>query len=419
MDTTIDHHDRAAPASDPVTAATQTIPRSGLALLERMLVRRLDGLRSGDLSLTFPSGRRITVHGSEPGPSAVVTINSMALLRRVLVSGDLGLAEAFVADEWRTPDLLNVLAFGVANEAALAGLCGPSRLMRWACRAFHARNANTRRGSRRNISAHYDLGNAFYEHWLDRTMTYSSALFEDPAEPLADAQERKYRRMAELIGLGAGDRILEIGCGWGGFAEYAARTYGCTILCLTLSVEQAAYARQRMKDHGLEDRVEIRIQDYRDVEGTFDKIVSIEMFEAVGEAYWPTYLDALSRRLKRGGKAALQIITIDDAYFEQYRRTPDFIQRHVFPGGMLPGPAAFERATAAAGLTIADRFFFGASYAETLRRWNEAFERNWQHIRDIGFDDAFFRLWHYYLRYCEVGFESGRTDVGHFVLQHR
>lgn len=384
--------------------------------LERQLVRRLEAVEHGALAITFPSERRCVVRGRKGGTEAAVTIHTLGLLWRLAVSGELGAAEGYLAGEWDTPDLMALMTFVAENEEALSGLFRQSWFMQQANRLAHAMNNNTKSGSRRNIAAHYDLGNAFYGRWLDRTMTYSAAVFDRSDEPLDVAQHRKYRRLAEAIDLKAGDRVLEIGCGWGGFAEYAACEIGCSLVCLTLSAEQAAFARQRMEKAGIGDRVEIRLQDYRDVKGTFDKVVSIEMFEAVGEAYWPAFFDGLRQRLKPGGKAAMQVITIDEEAFDIYRRRPDFIQRYIFPGGMLPSPTAFEVAARKSSLTLTDTSFHGASYAETLRRWRQAFRRAWPEICPLGFDDRFYRMWLYYLAYCETGFENGRIDVGHFIL---
>jgi cyclopropane-fatty-acyl-phospholipid synthase len=286
-------------------------------------------------------------------------------------------------------------------------------------RLYHLLHANTRRGSRRNIAAHYDLGNDFYRLWLDQSMTYSAAIFESMDEPLVAAQERKYQRLAEKIGLCDGDSVLEIGCGWGGFAEYAARHFDCTILCLTLSQEQADFATARIKDAGLEKQVEIRIQDYRDVGGEFDKIVSIEMFEAVGEANWPTYFDTVRQRLKADGKAGIQTITIADSAFAGYRKNTDFIQRYIFPGGMLANPTRFIAIADRLGLQNDDSFFFGDSYAETMRRWDHGFRAAWPKIAALGFDDRFYRMWRYYMCYCEAGFVHGHIDVGQFVLTRK
>ena len=372
----------------------------------------------GQLTVTFPSGRSETFDGAKPGRNAQLNIHDMRVVNRLISAGDLGLAESFIAGEWSTPNLSAIMRFGLANEQALGKTLQKTTLHRFFDRVQHARHSNTRRGSRRNIAAHYDLGNDFYSHWLDPDMTYSSALFESLDEPLAPAQRRKYLRLAAQLDLKPDDRVLEIGCGWGGFAEIAARDFGCYVVALTLSREQAAYARDRLARAGLSDRVEVRLQDYRDVQGDFDKIASIEMFEAVGEQYWSAYFDTLRERLAPGGKAALQIITMDDDYFEDYRRNPEFIQRFIFPGGMLPGPSVFQQAAEAASLEITDHFTFGRSYGETLRRWDMAFQNAWPKIKPLGFDDRFYRMWRYYLCYCEVGFDTGRINVAHFTLNH-
>lgn len=403
--------------SDAIPTTHPASPQARAGIRERMLHQALGQLRVGRLHVTLPNGTRFTAEGDTPGPEATVRIRNWRLVNRMILGGDIGVAEAYMSGDWDSPDLGAVLDLGLRNDHAMTELFHRPWPVRLLNRIRHALHANTPRGSRRNIAAHYDLGNAFYEQWLDGTMSYSSALFETFDEPMADAQYRKYERLARVLDLQPGDHVLEIGCGWGGFAEIAARDFGCQVTCLTLSTEQAAYARDRMRRLRLDDRVDIRIQDYRAVEGTFDKIASIEMFEAVGEAYWPVYLDTLKARLAPGGRAGLQIITIDDDAFESYRRTPDFIQRYIFPGGMLPGPRAFEAAVNGSGLTISDRFFFGPSYAETLRRWDADFLDAWPKIERLGFDERFRRMWHYYLKYCEAGFDTGRIDVAQFVIE--
>ena len=403
------------PSASIPHGATRTRGRV-IGFRERLLARMLGQVSAGRLAVILPSGRKASYGGIAEGPEAALQIHHPRLVTRLLSGGDIGFAEGYMAGDWDSPDLTELFKLALANEHALTGVGSPSLVNRVLNRLLHALRANTRRGSRRNIAAHYDLGNAFYGLWLDRTMTYSSALFDRMDEPLEQAQMRKYRRLAEMLELAPGDHVLEIGCGWGGFAEIAARDFGCKVVCLTLSTEQAAYVRTRLAQAGLADRVEVRLQDYRDATGTFDKIASIEMFEAVGEAYWSVYMETLRARLKPGGRAALQVITIDEAWFASYRHNPDFIQRYVFPGGMLPSPGAFAQAAFAAGLEVAEKHFFGASYAETIRRWDSAFTANWESIRKQGFDDRFLRLWRYYLAYCTVGFDHGRIDVGQFLL---
>lgn len=282
-------------------------------------------------------------------------------------------------------------------------------------RLRHGLNRNSRRGSRANIAFHYDLGNDFYRLWLDRSMTYSSAIFADPQEALAQAQVRKYRRLLDSLEAKPGDHILEIGCGWGGFAELAARE-GYRITGLTLSREQLDFARQRIEAAGLSDRVELRLQDYRDLRGQFDHVVSIEMFEAVGEAYWSTYFDTVYRVLRPGGRAALQVITIDERVFDSYRRNADFIQLYIFPGGMLPSVSRFNRAAEQAGLRPGEQAFFGRDYAETLRRWHRQVVAHAEVLPALGYDERFLRTWRYYLSYCEAGFATGRTDLMQALL---
>jgi len=404
-------------ASNAAKAAQIEPKAHRLSLSERVFSRWFERVRVGQLTVLFPSDARQVFGGAEAGPQALIRIRNLRLAFRMLVSGDIGFAEGYMEGDWDTPDLNAVFTLGVLNARTLSKALAPSWSARLVNRVRHLRRANTKEGSRRNIAAHYDLGNAFYGHWLDETMSYSAALFDNMDETHAQAQRRKYLRLAKALDLRPGDRVLEIGCGWGGFAEIAAAEFGCEVVGLTLSTEQAAFAKARMAHAGLADRVDIRVQDYRDVTGTFDKIVSIEMFEAVGMENWPTYFEVLDRRLKPGGRAALQVITIADGSFESYRQNPDFIQLYIFPGGMLPGPSAFGRAVSEAGLKISDEFYFGKSYAESLRRWDHAFRENWPQIQAHAFDRRFYRMWRYYLCYCEVGFDHDRIDVAQFVIE--
>jgi len=298
-----------------------------------------------------------------------------------------------------------------SNFDRLARLVDGNPLMRALNALAHALNRNSRKGSRRNIHAHYDLGNDFYSLWLDPSMTYSSALFTSPEQSLEAAQHHKYATLARDMDLQAGHHALEIGCGWGGFAEFAAKTVGAKVTAITISKAQAEFARKRLFEQGLAERAEIKLIDYRDLEGRFDRIASIEMFEAVGEAYWPAYFDRIRRVLAPGGRAGLQIITIRDDLFDEYRKRSDFIKRYVFPGGMLPSETKLRAATQAAGLSYGAVRRFGVDYADTLRQWAERFEAAWPDIKAQGFDEQFRRLWRFYLCYCEAGFRTGRTDV--------
>ncbi len=387
-------------------------PGLGWALLDRLFAP----LERGRLTIVAPDGRTRSFGDAAEGTGATVRLHSWRPLLRLALHGDTALAESYMAGEWDSPDLAAVLALGMCNLDALATTLAARPALVWAHRLGHRLQANTRAGSRRNIRAHYDLGNAFYARWLDESMTYSAALFARRDEALDEAQRRKYLRLARSLKLAPGDEVLEIGCGWGGFAEIAAGVFGCRVVALTLSREQADFARRRLARAGLADRVEVRLQDYRDVEGRFDKIASIEMFEAVGEENWRLYFDTIRRRLAPGGCAALQAITIADAAYPHYRRNPDFIQRHIFPGGMLASERLFTEAARGAGLELRETFHFGADYAETLRRWHAAFNASWPEIESLGFDDRFRRMWNYYLRYCEVGFDAGHIDVAHYLL---
>lgn len=388
-----------------------------LKMLELLASRYFSKVQKGRLSVEFPSGAYNEFEGSEPGPHAFIKMKSFRLLPRMLLCGDLGMAESFMAGEWSTTDLAELLKLGSINSSALKQVYVKTWIARSLDRIRHSQRRNTPSGSRRNIAAHYDLGNNFYYKWLDQTMSYSSALFEKYNEPIEVAQRRKYLRIAERLGLKPGQRVLEIGCGWGGFAEIAAAEFGCNVVGITISNEQAAFANARMASLQLSEKVEIRLQDYRDVEGGFDKIVSIEMFEAVGAEYWQTYLDVLARCLKPGGQAALQIITIENDRFASYYNDPEFIQRYIFPGGMLPSPNVLGKALSQAKLKITNAFYFGKSYAETLRRWDQTFQAHWPEIKKLGFDERFYRMWRYYFCYCEVGFDQGVIDVGQFVIE--
>lgn len=381
-----------------------------------VMKRLVNKLQHGSLEVTFPDGTGHSVVAGD-GPVAKLQIHRWRFVRRIMTNGDLGIAESYMDGDWSTDSLSDLINLGIANLDAYRPNHFIASLISFFGLLTHRRNANTLHGSKRNIAFHYDLGNEFYSAWLDPSMTYSSALFEDGDNDMSAAQDRKYRRLAESLNLQPGDRVLEIGCGWGGFAEVAARDYGAQVVGLTLSAEQKKYADDRMKRAGLSQQVEIRLQDYRHVEGQFDKIVSIEMFEAVGEENWPVYFNIVKERLAPGGSAALQIITIDQSLFPSYRRRIDFIQRYIFPGGMLPSHEALSREINRQGLTLTDRHFFGISYARTLEQWRDRFSAAWPQISKLGFDQRFKRMWLFYLCYCEGGFRAGRINVGHFMLK--
>ena len=365
----------------------------------------------GSVTLVMPTGEEVCVHGAEPGPDARLIIHDFRFIRRALAAGDIGFAEAYMAGEFDTPDLPDLLCVFAANWNRLHHVTMGNPLSWTINRIRHAFRPNSREGARKNIHAHYDLGNAFYSRWLDPTMTYSSAKYETPGQSLAQAQTAKYRALAQSMDLQSGQSVLEIGCGWGGFAEFAAREVGAKVTAITISEEQYAFARQRMFDAGLNERADIRLVDYRDVEGRFDRVASIEMFEAVGERYWPSYFNKVNETLKPGGQAGLQVITIRDEYFEEYRSRADFIQKYIFPGGMLPSEERLKKVTDKAGFiwTKIDRF--GQDYADTLAQWQTSFDAAWAGIRPLGFDERFRKLWKFYLSYCEAGFRTERTNV--------
>ncbi|HKT53489.1 MAG TPA: cyclopropane-fatty-acyl-phospholipid synthase family protein [Caulobacteraceae bacterium] len=365
----------------------------------------------GSLTLALPSGREIPIRGSQPGPDARIEIRDFRCLRRMLAAGDIGFAEGHIAGEWESPDVTSVLESAALHFDRLEKLVDGNPLMRAVNRLKHALRPNTREGARKNIHAHYDLGNAFYRRWLDPSMTYSSAVFERPGQSLADAQRNKYASLARGMGLQAGHEVLEIGCGWGGFAAFAAGEVGARVTGVTISREQYDFARKRLFEEGLAEKVDIRLTDYRDVDGAFDRVASIEMFEAVGERYWPSYFQKVRDALKPGGRAGLQVITIRDELFEHYRSRADFIQKYVFPGGMLGAEERLRRETDRVGLAWTNLNRFGLDYAETLKQWAERFEAAWTDIELLGFDERFRRLWRYYLSYCEAGFRTGRTNV--------
>jgi cyclopropane-fatty-acyl-phospholipid synthase len=373
-------------------------------------------LEWGSLELTLPNGQKLLVRGREPGKHAQVQIKNYRCLLRLMRAANVGWAEGYIADEWDSPDVEALLEVMARNADRMSDLYETSAWAKLADRILHLFNANTRAGAKRNIIAHYDLGNAFYQRWLDPSMTYSSAKFEKPDDDLSAAQRNKYLTLAKRIGLKPEHTLLEIGCGWGGFAEFVAKEIGCRVTGITISPQQFAFARQRLFKQGLAEKADIRLEDYRDTKGTFDRIASIEMFEAVGERYWPAYFDKIRDSLAPLGQAGLQIITIDERYFSAYRTSVDFIQKYVFPGGMLPSMQELRDQVSRAGLSWREEATFGLDYAQTLAQWRDRFLGAWDDIRTLGFDDRFKRLWNYYLSYCEAGFRAGSVDVTQIAL---
>ena len=374
-------------------------------------------LGSGRLDFVLPDGRRFRIEGARPGPSAELTIHNDDLFARLIREGDLGFCDAYLDGWWTTPDLqafLDLIQMP-ENNVVNDGFPGMKLLRAYERMRFWLQS-NSKRQSRKNISYHYDLGNDFYRLWLDDSMTYSSAIYRTGQESLEAAQEAKYASIVDQMGAKAGDHVLEIGCGWGGFAEYAASKRGLRVTCLTISQAQYDYAVDRISRAGLSDRVEFKLQDYRDERGRYDGIASIEMFEAVGEAYWPTYFNTLRNCLKPGKNATLQIITVPDHRWKTYRKSVDFIQKYIFPGGMLPSPARLGEEAAKAGLSVRGSIEFGESYSLTLRRWHETFNAQWEKIAAYGFDDRFRRMWNFYLTSCAGAFRGGNCDVIQFTV---
>jgi cyclopropane-fatty-acyl-phospholipid synthase len=368
-------------------------------------------VRSGSITLTLPSGEMARLGQNQGGPEAALTFTNLKIFWKALRRGSIGFAEAYMAGDVTSPDLGRVFRFFLANKSALNSAGRGHFRVRLQDKIWHRLRNNTRTGSRRNIAAHYDLGNAFYTPWLDASMTYSSALYVEPKQNLEAAQQHKLDAIVAALDIKPGQRVLEIGCGWGALSERLARE-GCHVTAVTVSEEQLAFARARISDAGLADRAQIEFCDYRDLQGQYDRIVSIEMIEAVGEKHWPSYFAALSRHLVPGGHAIIQAITISPEIFANYRAKADFIQRFIFPGGMLPTEAEMAGHGDAAGLRYAALRTFGDSYAETLRAWRVRFDAAWPALTRLGFDERFRRMWIYYLSYCEAGFDHGSTNVG-------
>ena len=376
--------------------------------------------RRGAITIYFPNGKSRTFGNPATGQQAVLRINNYGVVTKTLVRGTVGFAQSYMDGDAEIDDLTEMFRYFLQNRDVLDTTAdGKQGAFRRASQdlAFHMSRQNSKEGSKRNISEHYDLGNDFYGQWLDPSMTYSSALFTSEDQTLEEAQHQKYRRIADAAGLTAGSSVLEIGCGWGGFAETAARDYGAEVYGITLSAEQLKFATDRMARQGLGNLVSLNLQDYRDTKGQFDHIASIEMIEAVGEAHWPTYFQAVHDRLKPGGTAAIQAITIDENDFENYKAGPDFIQRFIFPGGMLLTKQAMREQGERVGLILEHVETFRHSYARTLKLWAERFEERWSEIAKLGYDDEFRRKWLYYLSYCEAGFLEGSIDVG--IYQYR
>lgn len=404
--------------AEPLTAENIARFIRGLPARAQMTLRALISMKYGSITVKIPDGRVFRVDGQKAGPNASVVLHNWNLPQRAFVRGTIGVAESYMDGDWDSPDVTGFLELFLVNmDLGDKYATGGRGIFYFVEKIRYWLNINTRRQSKKNISAHYDLGNAFYEQWLDPTMTYSSALYQSGANDLQSAQIAKYRALAEATGIGPDDHVLEIGCGWGGFAEFAAREIGCKVTGLTISREQLTYAQKRIAKAGLSDKVDLKFQDYRDETGRYDRIVSIEMLEAVGEKYWSAYFRKLRECLKDGGTAGIQAITISAQVFPVYKRQPDFIQRYVFPGGMLPTTDHLEEHSRLAGFSLIDHRAFAADYARTLAEWRERFWARWESIKPLGFDDRFKRLWEFYLYYCEAGFRAENINVRQLVYR--
>ncbi len=374
-------------------------------------------LKIGSMSFALPDGRQFHSKGKEPGPHGEIIVRNNDLFARILREGDLGFCEAYMDGWFDTPDLQSLMdVILINNDSVGRGFPGQG-LIKYYERFRHWMNRNTKEQAAKNISYHYDLGNEFYSAWLDETMTYSSALYKLPNESLERAQKNKYASIIDRMGAGEGDHVLEVGCGWGGFAEYAAGVRRAKVTGITISKEQHDFAKARMQREGLNEKVEIVMRDYRDETGTYDGLASIEMFEAVGEKFWPGYFDMVKGRLNPGATASIQIITIADKLFPYYRKNVDFIQKYVFPGGMLPSPSALRDQTKMAGLEFTGSIEFGESYSDTLRIWHRVFNERWDDIQKLGFDDRFKRMWDFYLTCCASCFKAGTCDVTQIAIR--
>lgn len=398
------------------TVLTQSLKVTKPNWLEKLLLTKLSPLLNkeiGTLKLTLPSGYSCRLGQNEP--EADVKLHNYRPLLRLFMGGINGWSESYIAGEWQSNNLTQLVLWALSYEKSLSKFSKASFVTETLHNIYHWQRDNSLKGSRKNISAHYDLGNDFYSLWLDKSMTYSAALYASPDQSLIEAQENKYSRILGMLDTKPGEHIVEIGCGWGSFAKHAAQA-GHRVHGVTLSKEQLRWAQEQIKSQYLDEQVHLSLTDYRDLNHQYDHVVSIEMFEAVGEKHWDTYFNTLKRVLKPGGKAALQVISIDDERFQNYRKQADFIQRYIFPGGMLPSVEVLKHKLEEHGFELLEMQLFGKDYARTLREWSSSFIQNWDKIKPLGFDEEFYRLWRYYLAYCEGGFEQGSIDVGLYLI---
>ena len=382
-----------------------------MSVWQKTLEKMLQSLTLGEIKVTFPDGSSKLFKGSRKGPTTDVCFLTEKSIKDTILGGSLGFCEGVIDGNINSSSMSDLIEIGGYQESGLNTSGKGYYLFKLINKVFHLFNRNSIKRARKNISAHYDLGNDFYKLWLDESMTYSSAYFGEKKISLKEAQENKYKQISKIVDLAKDDNVLEIGCGWGGFAEYAAKNYKSIITAITISKEQFEFTKQRINNAKLSKLVNTRLIDYRKVKGSFDRIISIEMIEAVGEQYWPIYFKQIKNLLKPKGTAAIQVITIDDKFFDNYRKFPDFIQKYIFPGGMLPSMKALEDPINNSGLKIDKVNSFGIDYASTLSIWRNQFNKSWPRIKKLGFDEKFYRMWNLYFSYCEGGFRSGCIDV--------
>ena len=384
-------------------------------MFKNLLGQFLGDLDRGSIKFVFDDGYNFSFNGKHAGPDAIIHIHSIKFIRRLITRGYLGLAEGYIAKDWSTSSLSSVFEFGTANENVLVSKLSGKIIENIADKIKYLKRKNTISGSKKNIADHYDLGNEFFASWLDPTLTYSSGIYDDfETTSLEHAQINKFRRIANTLNLKKGQKVLEIGCGWGGFLEFAASEIGVNITALTISEAQYRFVKNRIDSNNISQNATVILEDYRHHKGSYDKIVSIEMLEAVGEQYWQEYFSLIANNLVKGGEALLQVITIPDDIFAAYRKNVDFIQKYIFPGGMLIPPSRISQHSSLAGLKGQEFYYFNLSYSKTLDTWRETFMSSWDQIKKLGFDENFKRMWEYYLAYTSAGFKSGLTGVGHF-----
>ena len=371
----------------------------------------------GSISVYYEKKKIFFHRGVLPGPSAQIRLLKKKCLDDFFLKGDLGWAESYIESNWESSNLSDFLEWGAKNFHEFSKYIRGKWFIILYLRLKHYLNRNSKIGSKKNISFHYDLGNSFYEKWLDKSMTYSSGMFKKESDDLYNAQLNKYRNLAKITDIKNNDKVLEVGCGWGGFSCFLAKNFSADVTAITISKKQYEKVKEKVFKEKLTEKINVKLTDYREIKGLYDKIVSIEMFEAVGEKYWSKYFEVLGNNLKYNGAIGLQTITIEDKFFKKYRKFPDFIQTYIFPGGMLPSIEEMSKVLKSKGLSIEKKQMFGNDYAKTLKMWSKSFENSWENIKKEGFNDAFRRMWRYYLGYCEGGFKSGNINVGQFLIK--